>query len=243
MLRTAVESVLRQTHRDFEVLIGVDKGTSDVHRVTQSFTDPRVRVYVWNRNRGPYPVYEDLLKESRGDYVLMFSDDDVLEPVFLEHCIRALESTGKGFAWTDDIPWDGTKAVPDPRETRRMPFLYPGINESLFRRDVLERVIRSYGSLFRPDLHVYGDCVLYYHLSLLLGPEGAVHVAEPLVWNRMHPRQLSRNPRLWSLVEDVIVGRAIGRPMKFHQEVSTLVWLLKKKAEAVAKKPLPRIRA
>ena len=243
MLRTAVGSALAQTHKDLEVLIGVDKGTSEVLEVAGSFTDSRVRVFAWRKNRGPYPVYESLLKEARGDYVLMFSVVVVLEPVFVEHCLQALESTGKGYAWADDIPWDGEKAIPDPRTERRMPFPFPGVNSSLFRRSVLEQVVRTYGTLFRPDLRMNGDCVLFYDLSLLLGPEGSVHVPERLVWNRMHPHQFSRNPRLWSLVEDVIVARTIGRPMRFRQEVSTLLWLLKKKAEAVTKKPLPRIRA
>ncbi len=242
MLRTTVASLLAQTHENVEVLIGVDRGTPQTLEAARSFTDPRIRVFVWRKNRGPYPVYASLLKEARGDYVLMFSDDDLLEPVFLERCLQALESTGKGYAWTDDIPWDGKKVIPDPRTERRMPFLFPGVNSSLFRRSVLAQVVQTYGTLFRPELRLNGDCVLFYHVSRLLGPEGAVHVPERLVWNRMHPQQLSRNPRLWSLVEDVIVARTIGSPMKFRQEASTLVWLLKKKAEAWAKMPLPRIR-
>lgn len=243
MLQTAVASALAQTHENLEVLIGIDKGTPQVLEVTRSFKDPRVRVFTWKRNRGPYPVYESLLKEARGDYVLMFSDDDRLEPLFLEHCLQALEKTGKGYAWTDDIPWDGEKPVPDSRTGRTMQFLFPGVNSSLLRRSVLMQVAQAHGTVFHPDLRLNGDCVLFYHLSVLLGPDGAVHVPERLVWNRMHPQQLSRNPRLWSLVEDIIVGRTIGRPMKFRHAVSTLIWLLKKKAEAVAKQPLPPFRA
>lgn len=241
MLRTAVESALRQTHRELEVLIGVDGGTPDVIRTAQSFTDPRVRVLVWTRNRGPYPVYEDLVKESKGDYILMFSDDDKLEPAFFTRCIGALEHSNRGFAWTDDIPWNGTKIIPDPNLGRKMPFLYPSINSTVFRRETLEHLIDAHGGLFRRDLHAYGDCVLFYRLSRLLGPDGAAHVAERLVWIRIHERQLSRNPRLWSLVEDVIVSREIGRPVGFRHEFLILLWLLKKKAEHLTGKRLPQV--
>ena len=51
-LREAIESILRQTLRDFELLVINDGSTDETALILQSYADPRLRVITHQTNRG-----------------------------------------------------------------------------------------------------------------------------------------------------------------------------------------------
>jgi glycosyltransferase involved in cell wall biosynthesis len=91
-LRRAVESVLRQTHGDFEVVIADDASTDDTGQVAQSFADPRVRYHRQPSNIGVSKNWGAGLALARGEIVSLLMDDDRYEVGFLRAQVAALQA-------------------------------------------------------------------------------------------------------------------------------------------------------
>ncbi len=74
----AVQSVLQQSYRAFEIVV-VDDGSSDrTLDILQTFTDPRIRIYQNPRQRGIPGNWNAAVELARGEYVCVFHQDDVM---------------------------------------------------------------------------------------------------------------------------------------------------------------------
>src|SRR5688572_19220137 len=93
-LPEAVESILRQTFQDFEVIAIDDCSTDGTWGVIQSFAakDPRVRAYRNDRNLGIAGNRNKGVGLARGKYLLWQDADDVSVPGRLEKQFRFMES-------------------------------------------------------------------------------------------------------------------------------------------------------
>src|SRR5436190_20057932 len=90
-VREAIQSVLRQTQADLELLIIDDASTDGSSAIIRSFSDPRVRVITHQRNLGLVASLNDGLDQARGRYVARMDADDVMHPQRLEKQLRYLE--------------------------------------------------------------------------------------------------------------------------------------------------------
>ncbi len=78
-LPKAIESILRQTFSDFELLIVNDGSTDDSEKTIRSFTDKRIR-YFTQTNQGLIATLNRLIQEARGEYLARMDQDDVAFP-------------------------------------------------------------------------------------------------------------------------------------------------------------------
>ncbi|MDE6968878.1 MAG: glycosyltransferase [Eubacterium sp.] len=87
----AVESVLSQTYKDYELLI-VDNHSTDhtLEKVTR-FSDERIRLIKNDKNYGMLENWNICLRQARGEYIQILCADDFLEPECLEGKVRILE--------------------------------------------------------------------------------------------------------------------------------------------------------
>jgi len=83
-LRPAIESILHQTHRDFEFLIINDCSTDDSLETIRSFGDPRIRVHTNEQNMGQTKSLNVGLRLARGKYVVVNDADDYSLPRRIE---------------------------------------------------------------------------------------------------------------------------------------------------------------
>ncbi len=91
-LREAIDSVLAQTHRDFEFVI-VDDGSSDQSvRIVRSYTDPRIKLHVAPRNMGQTTALNVGLRLCVGEYVARMDGDDVCHPERFARQVAALDA-------------------------------------------------------------------------------------------------------------------------------------------------------
>ena len=94
-LKYAIESVLWQTYKDFELWVIGDCCTDHTERVVRSFShDPRVNWYNLPRNSGyqSRPNNEGI-RRSKGKYIAYLNHDDIWLPKHLEDTITHLENT------------------------------------------------------------------------------------------------------------------------------------------------------
>lgn len=89
-LPRATESVLRQTFRDFELIIVDDGSTDGTREYLLSVEDPRFR-HFFQPNRGVSSARNLGIKNAAGTYMAFLDSDDEWEPSKLERQIEALE--------------------------------------------------------------------------------------------------------------------------------------------------------
>ena len=92
-LREAIDSVLAQTHRDWEIIAWDDCSVDDSAAVVKSYVDPRIR-YIRAEKQVPLGQARDLaLKEVRGEWVAFLDQDDIWTPDKLEKQLALGESS------------------------------------------------------------------------------------------------------------------------------------------------------
>lgn len=87
----AIQSVLDQTFTDFELLIFDDQSTDRSVDVVKSFSDPRIKLFVNDKNLGPEGNWNLTLTHARGQYIKLLCGDDLLEPTCLERQVGVLD--------------------------------------------------------------------------------------------------------------------------------------------------------
>lgn len=79
-LREAVESVLRQTLADFELLLVDDGSTDDSLAIARSIVDQRVRVIAGGQRRNLAACLNQIAVEARGEFLARMDADDICHP-------------------------------------------------------------------------------------------------------------------------------------------------------------------
>ncbi len=93
VLRYAVESVLRSTIYDWELIVIGDACTDDTETVVKSFHDPRISFYNLPENCGEQtgPNNEGLFR-AQGEYIAFLSQDDLWFPDHLQTLLHTIEA-------------------------------------------------------------------------------------------------------------------------------------------------------
>jgi len=146
VLRFSIPSVLRQTFRDFELLVIGDACTDDSAEVTASFGDPRVRWHNLPRTAGSQAGPNNAgLEMARGEYVAYLGHDDLWYPTHLGSLVEALDRTGADLAYAVAIlygpPGTGIRGVSGlvvPQPGERLHHIPP--SSLLHRRDLIARI-------------------------------------------------------------------------------------------------------
>jgi len=92
-LAKALDSILSQTFRDFELIISDNASTDGKERICRSFgeKDKRVKFFRNEENRGAAWNFQRVFRLSRGEYFQWACHDDVWTPTLLERCVAVLQ--------------------------------------------------------------------------------------------------------------------------------------------------------
>lgn len=95
LIKDCVESVIRQTFQDWELLL-IDDGSKDASpALCDGFAASDDRIRVFHKPNGGVSSARNLgLQEARGEYIAFLDADDQFEPQALEIMRNLLESTG-----------------------------------------------------------------------------------------------------------------------------------------------------
>jgi glycosyltransferase involved in cell wall biosynthesis len=97
----AVESILRQTYTNFEILL-VRDGGKPVADIIRQFDDPRLKFIDRDENKGLPYSFNEVLNISKGKYICYLGDDDKYYSNHIEVLVGALEGQDKyGVAYSD----------------------------------------------------------------------------------------------------------------------------------------------
>jgi len=99
-LERALQSAERQTYRNLEIVV-VSDGGEDVSGIVARFG--RAGLIVHETRRGAVPAANTGLHASRGEFVGLLDDDDVLFPDHVSSLVAALRRSGAGVAHADTV--------------------------------------------------------------------------------------------------------------------------------------------
>ncbi len=108
-LPETVESVLKQTLDDFEVIIVNDGSSDEIEKWASQLTDPRIRL-VSQENQGLAGARNTGIAHAQSEYLAFLDADDLWEPTKLEKQVQVLEENpdvGLVYTWVAYIDEKG----------------------------------------------------------------------------------------------------------------------------------------
>lgn len=185
----AIESILSQSHRDFEFLILDDGSTDHTLSVIRSFQDPRIRLVVHERNLGLQESLNEGIRLASYDLIARMDADDISHPWRLEKQLAYMA------AHPDCAMVDSWVKIMDAEkrfirlEGMQSRFVYYTLTFEccIYHSAVMYRrnAVQSVGGYRLP----YGeDYDLFWQLSRIY----RIHtLEEPLLWYRVHGENLN----------------------------------------------------
>lgn len=88
LLREAIESVINQTYKNIEIIVGNDNIGRNVEDLFPDISDSRI---IWINNEaqlGYVENFNNMVNVASGDYFISLSDDDLLHPSALESMLE-----------------------------------------------------------------------------------------------------------------------------------------------------------
>lgn len=101
----AIESVLKQTCRDFELIVIDDGSTDGTAAVVKRFSDPRLQ-YHYQANQDAFTAFNKGFDMARGKFFTILNSDDVYALNRLERLVSASAQAGAVCLFTDIAPID-----------------------------------------------------------------------------------------------------------------------------------------
>jgi glycosyltransferase involved in cell wall biosynthesis len=194
-IREALESILSQTFRDWELIVSDNASTDATVRICNEYAqrDRRIRVERNLQNLGAAYNYDRVLALARGDYFKWIAHDDTIAPDFIETCVRILDTDptvvgagGKGVcidANGDVLMHQNEMSMDSPLPSRRYCDQITDLQGfrqifSVFRTDA----VRNCGPTGR-----WGSCDK--NLLARFALQGKAVIADTMIYTRIHPLQ------------------------------------------------------
>jgi glycosyltransferase involved in cell wall biosynthesis len=231
-IQESARSILEQTYRDFELVIGDDgsnDGTGDVIR-RLALTDQRVRPAFRQRPSGLAASANWLVSEARAPLIAIAHADDRAYPERLARQVEILRAEPEvdlvGTLW-DGMDEEGRKVRPGDywRLLRRSPFAPFSHSSIMFRRAAFERA-----GGYRSQADYWEDLDLYYRIALhgriAVIPEVLSTVRHARISTRLRHNQIRvenavdlmfRATRVYAAGEDHSPLLAAHNPMSEHR--------------------------
>ncbi len=192
----AVDSVIAQTYRNWELII-VDDGAKSPEVAARirkyAEQDPRIRPITLKKNLGISGATNAGLAEVRGDYVAFFDHDDLLVDVAIELMVRAAGRTGARMLYSDEDKIDQAGYFLEPNLKPDYNYRYLlGCNYICHLLMVEAKVLADVGPL-RPNYDGAQDHDLILRLAEAIPAAEIHHVPEVLYHWRKTPNSTAVN--------------------------------------------------
>lgn len=150
-LPQAIESVLKQTYQDWELIVADDCSTDNTKEVVAAYIakDPRISYFSLPKNHGKdtRPKNQAVLK-AQGEYIAFLDDDCEFHPAHVGRLVEEIEARKVDLVYSDMLLIDaakkddwGAKGVAmdfDPQILMHKNFI--DMSEVLFKKDAIFRV-------------------------------------------------------------------------------------------------------
>lgn len=125
-----IESVLRQTYKNWELLIVDDCSTDNTDEVVAKYDDERIIYLKSKKNSGAAVSRNRALRNAKGKWIAFLDSDDLWYPTKLEEQIKFMEKNKYYFSYTsyeeideNDVA-NGVKVIGPKKITKRRMYRY-----------------------------------------------------------------------------------------------------------------------
>jgi len=210
----AVESVLKQTHQQLELIIVDDHSLDDTLTILNGFTgDPRITIIKRSqRSGGPATPRNDGIRIATGNYLAFIDSDDVWHPEKLELQLKAITTNKLNFLSTLHTPFTQNSPAPEVVDKSELKIERKTHQQLLSKNWVITSSALISKHLFN-DVHF--DQAAEY-----------VGVEDYLVWLHIHQRDniqsavLNAPLVLYRLRQDSISSSKVAMAMKIYYLLS-----------------------
>lgn len=201
----AIDSVLKQSFQDFEIIVTDDGSTDGTADVVETYSDRRIKLKRFTSNKGACFATNNAISRSQGEYIAILSSDDAFFPNKLQKQVDFLDANpqiGAVFAYPEMINEAGEKLPPEEQANQSSIFkennksqvewiwrlfhfnclCHPSV---LIRRACYEKV-----GLYNPSLRSLPD----YEMWVRLLQKTNIHIIhEPLIKMRKFKNEMNES--------------------------------------------------
>lgn len=166
-VRETLSSVLGQTFQDFEIVITDDGSSDGTVEAIREFSDPRIDLHAFKKNKGAVVALNSSIRRSRGEFICYLSSDDKFLPGKLEQQVDFLKKNHEPAAIFGMPNFIDERGLPLATENQFNGHIFHApFNEHLFsREDWLRRFFLHGNCLCHPTMmirrSVYDEIGLY----------------------------------------------------------------------------------
>lgn len=195
-LREMVESVLKQTHSNWELCLadGSDKRRTAIEAICRGYADAdsRIKYKRLNKNEGISDIANEAMSMADGDYISLLDQSDILHPAALHEMAQAAME-GADFIYTDEAIFESPDIKKITVINYKPDFGPDSINGNnyighltSFKRDLLEVT-----GVFRSEYDGSQEHELF--LRLIDAASHIAHIPEVLYYRRNHSDSTARS--------------------------------------------------
>ena len=234
-LKQQIDSILNQTHTNFELIISDDcSPNEEVRKILKEYEkkDKRIKLYIQTQNLGCTKSFEFLLKQSTADYIAFSDHDDIWYSNKIEKSLLIMKEKNVDLVYCDakQIDENGNILHESYLRYKNMPilignnFILPfsrhiaiGCSQMITKR-VKEKMIPFTEKTFAHDWH---------STYIASNMKGIYCIDEPLFGYRLHGnnifggRSFKQNMEIWKREN----GRSYKSYIKYRHKVITETYL------------------
>jgi glycosyltransferase involved in cell wall biosynthesis len=207
-LHEAIDSILNQTYKHFELIIINDGSTDRSEEIIKSYKDPRIQYLKNNTNLGLSATLNKGLQLATGKYIARMDADDISHPARFEKQVAYLEShPDYGIVGSMYVMLDGERKIYEIggmsfREDEEIKISLFSNNvfahgETMFRKELIDRHNFSYNKIYNP-------CEDYY-LWTQMSSFTKFHILENILYYYMiSPDGMSGTGKKWKIMKRMV---------------------------------------
>ncbi|QDP41851.1 glycosyltransferase family 2 protein [Radiobacillus deserti] len=145
-LTELMESLTRQTYKQFEIIIVNDAG-EDVSIVQDLYSELTIMIVQVPENQGHVHARNVGINHAKGEFILLLDDDDLIVSSHLETMVREIDGYDFVFSDVEIVDYEKKNGVRTP--INRFPFAYNWDRKSM---RIFSTFVPS-GTLYRREIH------------------------------------------------------------------------------------------
>ena len=197
-LKEAIESILNQTFKNFELLIINDGSTNNAEEVILSYNDTRIR-YISQENKGISYTRNKGIELANGEYIAFMDSDDISLPTRLEKQVNFLAKNPKVSivgTWLETFP--KKQLIKMPKTPKVIDFL---VKSSMNQATVMfkKNDFLTYNLKYNENLETAEDYELWTRAIKVLN---FANIQEKLYRYRFHEENITIKKKDVQIVND-----------------------------------------
>lgn len=203
-LKKCIDSILKQTYKNFELLISDDcPEDTGVKKVVDSYSDSRIFYHKNKENLGIAKTRNELMKWAKGKYFVVMDHDDIMIPDRLEKQVNFMELNpdigicGTGYRYFGNWKKRGTVIPPKNSDDIKAGLFFKCTMHhpsTIIRADIIRKKDIFYNANYisANDRHLYLDMMPYTQFH---------NLQEVLMCYRIHKNMTSKDKRQKIILE------------------------------------------